>query len=67
MRQGRFAHARDVLDQQVAARDQAGDRETDLIFLAEDDAADLCDDFFYFPGHAARIRGMRRVCHIPRL
>ncbi|MNC91788.1 hypothetical protein D3C83_81030 [compost metagenome] len=39
VRERGLADARQVLDQQVAARQQAGEREPDLAFLAEDDAA----------------------------
>ena len=41
MGQRRLAHARQVLDQQVAARQQAGERELDLGLLADHDGADL--------------------------
>ena len=44
VRQRRLADARDVLDQQMAAREQAGEREPDLLLFAQDDAPDLIDD-----------------------
>ncbi len=37
--QGRLAHAREVLDQQMPAREQAGERHTQRVLLTEDDAA----------------------------
>ena len=43
VRERGLADAGQILDQQVAAREQAGEREADLLFLAEDDAADLID------------------------
>ena len=43
-----FADSRQVLDQQVAARQQAGYGESDRPFLAEDDAVDICQDGFEF-------------------
>ena len=39
-----LADARDVLDQQVAARQQAGEAQPDLRVLAEDDAVELGED-----------------------
>ena len=42
----RIADAGNVLDQQMAARKQAGDGEPYLVFLAEDDLADLACYFF---------------------
>ena len=39
--EGRLADARDVLDQQVAAREEARERELDRAFLADDDAREL--------------------------
>ncbi|MNC85937.1 hypothetical protein D3C83_15620 [compost metagenome] len=44
VRERGLAHARDVLDQQVAAREQAGERHADLRFLAEDDLPGGIDD-----------------------
>ena len=44
VRERGLADARDVLDQQVAAREQAGERHADLSFLAEDDLAGGLDD-----------------------
>src|SRR5262249_55973919 len=41
VRQRGLADARQVLDEQVAACEQAGQSQADLAFLAEDDAADL--------------------------
>ena len=41
VRERGLAHARDVLDQQMAARQQAGDAQPNLRVLAEDDAVDL--------------------------
>jgi hypothetical protein len=55
VRQHGFAYAGNVFDQQVSARQKAGDRQPDLAFLAEDDAADLGDDVFDALGHAAPI------------
>ena len=43
VRERGLADAGNVLDQQVAAREQAGERHADLPFLAENDAADLVD------------------------
>ncbi len=43
MRQRRLADAGQILDQQVSARQQAGQGETDLAFLAEHDLAGLAD------------------------
>ena len=39
-----LADAGHVFDQQVAARQQAGEREPDLALLAEDDGADLAQN-----------------------
>src|SRR5262245_46605485 len=48
-----LAHPGDVLDEQVAAREQARDRQPDLAVLTEYDAADLDDDFLdLLRGHA---------------
>ena len=44
VRERGLADARDVLDQQVAAREQAGERHADLRLLAEDDLAGGLDD-----------------------
>ena len=41
--QGGFAHARQVLDQQVAARQQATHGQADGVFLAENGGANLAD------------------------
>ena len=41
LRERRLADARDVLDQQVAAREQAGEREAQRLVLADDDAGEL--------------------------
>ena len=41
LRERRLAHAGNVLDQQVAAREQAGEREPQRLVLADDDAAEL--------------------------
>src|SRR6185503_19757445 len=46
MGEGGLAHARDVLDQQVPAREDAGDREPDLALLAEDHLSGRGDDGF---------------------
>ena len=46
VRERGLADAGDVLDQQVAAREDAGHREADLAFLAEDDLAGAGDDRF---------------------
>ena len=42
--EGGLADAGNILDQQVATREHARDGEPDLMFLAEDDFADLIDD-----------------------
>ena len=39
--EGGFAHARQIFDQQVAARQEAGESELELGFLAEDDLAGM--------------------------
>ena len=44
LRERRLADAGDVLDQQVAARDQAGERQLDRVVLADDDARELALD-----------------------
>ena len=44
LRQRRLADAGDVLDQQVAAREQAGERELQRLGLADDDAVELRED-----------------------
>ena len=41
LRQRRFADARDVLDQQMAAREEAGERELERIGFADHDALEL--------------------------
>ena len=41
MRQRGLADAGNVLDQQVAARQQAGDAQPHLVLLAQDDAIEL--------------------------
>ena len=56
MREHGLADAGNILDQQMPAREQAGDAEPDLPFLAEDDAPDLADDVFdalshFVPAH----------------
>ena len=43
LRQRRFADARDVLDQQMPAREQAGEREPQRLGLADEDAAQFGD------------------------
>ena len=45
MRQRRLADAGQVFDQQVAARQQAGQRQADLRVLAENDLIGGIDDF----------------------
>src|SRR5581483_11382491 len=52
MRERRLADAGEILDQQVPAREQAGEREPDLTLFAEDDLARLLNDALY-----------RRKCH----
>jgi hypothetical protein len=44
LRERRFADARDVLDQQVAPREQAGQRELEGTLLAHDDLRELLHD-----------------------
>ncbi|MBI2508835.1 MAG: hypothetical protein HYV99_02255 [Betaproteobacteria bacterium] len=46
----------------MPAREQAGDGEPDLALLAEDDAADLGDDFFDFLGHITVAAGLSFEC-----
>ena len=48
MRQRGFANPRHVFNQQMAACDQTRERELYLPLFAENDAADLLTDFFYF-------------------
>ena len=48
VREGGFAHTWHVFDQQMPARDQARQRETNLPLFAEDDVADLRGDLVYF-------------------
>ena len=43
MRESGLADARNVLDQQVAARQQTGEAQPNLRVLAEDDAVDLSE------------------------
>ena len=43
MRQGGLAYAGHVLQQQVAAGDQAGEGQFDLVRLAQQDTVDLVD------------------------
>jgi hypothetical protein len=50
MGQGGLADARQVFDEQVPARQQAGERETDGAFLAKDDAVDVGKDGIKFRG-----------------
>ena len=45
MREGRLADAGNVLDEQVAAGEHAGDAVLDLRSLADDDRANLVDEF----------------------
>ncbi len=52
MRERCLAYSRQVFDQQMPACQQAGEREADLAFLAEDDAADLNDNGIERIGHA---------------
>ncbi len=42
--QGRLAHARKILDEQMSARQQTGQRQTDLTWLAENDSFQNSDD-----------------------
>ena len=44
MRQSRLADAGDILDQQMSARQQAGQCQADLPLLAENDGAGLADE-----------------------
>ena len=44
VRERGLADARQVLDQEMPAREQAGEREAHLLLLAEDDAARRLDD-----------------------
>src|SRR5690606_6842536 len=44
VRQGRLADPGDVLDQQMSSCQQAADRETDLVGLAEDDGVGGMDE-----------------------
>ena len=44
MRKRRLAHPGNVLDQQVAASEKAGESEADLSVLADDDAGNLVDN-----------------------
>ena len=53
MRQRGLADAGQVFDQQVAARQQAGEGEADLLRLAEDDLFGLGDDGVQWVGHGA--------------
>jgi hypothetical protein len=55
VRQHGLADPRQVLDQQVPAREQAGEREPHLAVLAEHDAADRVDR----AGHHGRRGGAR--------
>jgi len=43
--QHRLAEAGDILDEQMAVGQQAGEGQLDLLLLAEDDPADLLDDW----------------------
>ena len=52
VREGGLADAGQVLDQQVAAREQARERHADLALLAEDDPAGLLDDALEGRRHA---------------
>ena len=55
-----LADARDVLDQQVPARQQAGEAQADLLLLAENDAVDLREDCVDVSGALRRCRARRR-------
>ena len=44
MRQRGLADSRQIFDQQMAARQQASQREADLLRLAQDDLLGLADD-----------------------
>ena len=56
MGQGRLADAGQIFDQQVTARQQAGERQTYLALLAEDDATGGREDGV----ESARLGGERR-------
>ena len=58
VREGGLADPGQVLDQQVAACEQAGEREADLALLAEDDPAGLIDDAVERRRHADRLRSL---------
>ena len=51
MGEGGLSDAGQVLNQQVAAGQQAGDREPDLVFFTKDDSADLGYDWIQGYGH----------------
>ncbi len=44
MRERGFAHAGNIFDQQMAARQEAGQAEADLIVLAQDHSVELGED-----------------------
>jgi hypothetical protein len=47
MRQGGFSDARQILDQEVAASQHAGQAKPDLVLLAQNDLASLLNDVLY--------------------
>jgi hypothetical protein len=53
VRERGLADAGQVLDEQVAAREQAGEREADHALLAQDDAAGGFGDLLEFGGHGS--------------
>ena len=59
VRQRGLADAGQILDQQVAARQQAGQRQPQLAFLAEDDAAGGGHDVVHRTADRGRMAGRR--------
>ena len=62
VRQRGLADTRQILDQQVAARQQARKRETDLFRLAEDDLLGLLDDVVQVLAHVCFIKSGKSNC-----
>ena len=63
LRQGRLAYAGDILDEQVPAGEQAGQREPERGLLADDNAAELLEHQRQALGHRHRITLGRTKCH----
>jgi hypothetical protein len=54
VRKQRLAHTRQVFDEQVAAREEAAQRELDLPLFTEQYGVERFDERFYFRGNVRR-------------